>query len=155
MGWWDTDVFGGDTPLDFLGDIAEAIGFKIDGDYSLVGVEEWTPEVKYEVCKKLEKKWDKVISSRKFDYEEDIFWQVLGQVCLAVGCIFPQPIRYQMIKSCLKDEWALEGEVTRQKEMARLVHDLTFYKDGEPLPRTTEGFDSYHKAIQTFIQDCS
>lgn len=156
MGWWSEDVFGGDTPWDFLGDIAEAIDFKHDDMHSLVHFETWEPEVKHDIAKKLEKNWDAVvkIGVHMNDFEVDVYWQVLGQLCIAVGAIFPQPIRYQMIKSCLKDEWALEGEQVRQNEMARLAHDITFYKDGVPQPRTIKGHDSFNKFIQAFIQEC-
>jgi hypothetical protein len=150
MGWWDHNVYGGDSPWDYLGDIAKTIGFKDhDNMHSLVGIQDWSPEIKHKVCKKLERNFRKVLDRGEgMIYPDEVWWQVLAQLILDVGAKFPQDLRYKCIKMCLTDEWAMEGGHQRQEEMARLVHDITFYKDGEPLPWSTDT----SKFVKTYME---
>lgn len=157
MGWWDCNVYGGDTPWDYLGEIAELIGYKDRkmNYHSLVGVEGWDAEEKLKVCKKLERNFRKVLDrGESMKYQDEVFWQVLAQLILDVGAKFPQDLRYKCIKMCLTDEWAMEGEHHRQQEMARLAHDITFYKDGEPKPWTsdTSQFKTYMEYLKEIVQ---
>ena len=74
MGWWDSNVYGGDTPWDYLGHIAEIINFKYDDMHSLVGVDGWEPELKHKICKKLERNFRKVLDygeEMKYNYVSD------------------------------------------------------------------------------------
>lgn len=158
MGWWDTNVYGGDTPWDYLGHIAEAIDYKHDDDmHSLVGVSDWEPIIKYEISKLIDANLDKIRELEHTVGNTEIFYQVLGQLILDVGAIFPQDLRYHCIKCCLTDEWALEGDKHRQQEMARLAYDITFHQDGIPSPWTSD--TSKHKTfmdyIKEMIQECT
>ena len=129
MGWWSTDIMGGDSPLDFedeFYDIAAVTKFPESG-----GKTELSKEV-------VEKNFDKFVAAvKKCTYEPEIGWQVLAVVSLNAGIKIPVAAMAEMRQACVNDQWAKEEE-KRRETVDSLLSALNKY-NGTPIIITSKG----------------
>lgn len=129
MGWWSTDIMGGDTPLDFE-----------DAFYEIAGVEKF-PESggKTKLNKEtVEKNFDRFTDVvHKCSYEQEIGWQVLAVVALSAGINIPVVAIAEMKQACMNDQWATEDN-ERRITIDSLLNSLNTY-DGTPIIINSRG----------------
>ena len=130
MGWWSTDIMGGDTPLDFedaIYDICKIDKFPEEGGIANV------PAVI------LEEKLDEIISMIDADtYSAGIGYQVLAVLMMKAGATIPVEIKDEMIESCHQDEWADEDD-ERQTSINGLLEALALYDNKTPIIIKSKG----------------
>jgi hypothetical protein len=129
MGWWSTDIMGGDSPLDFedeFYDIAGVNKFPESGGMTKLNKES------------VEKNFDKFVSVvKKCDYEPEVGWQVLAVTAIGAGAKIPVVAMAEMKRACVNDSWAKEND-DRKKSVESLLDVLNEY-NGTPIIITSKG----------------
>lgn len=146
MGWWSTDIMGGDTPLDiecFIYDILEVQQFVGDTKTGLTKEHFADP---YEIIQKIGQMDDGYWL--KGD-DGNIFYQVLGVLMMKAGAPIETALKAKMINAAHKDEWADEDEERKQR-MSSFVDALNRYDGTEPFVIKSAGlFDRINVGIIT------
>lgn len=128
MGWWSTDIMGGDSPLDWE-----------DAFYRICEVQKFTKDFSniLDLPKEaIESNWDKLI--QEIDgYDSEIGWQVLAVKAMAVGVNIPDHVMEKMIWACDEDCWAKE-DLERAQNVSGLKAALQVY-DGTPIRIKSKG----------------
>jgi len=156
MGWWDFGIFGGDSPLDALGDIAtlflvpnidrgykKAIKKKYDS-YMLCPIEDWSDERAKLIAKAIRSHWDEVIAmlekyKDKEGNDDNVSVQVVAAVIMASGAALPKGFRTRAKKAGKNDEWANEGDNSRKTQIKEYIQAVSDYKTGNRIVLTSEG----------------
>ena len=129
MGWWSTDIMGGDSPLDFEDEfynIAGVIKFPERGSKTKLNKET------------VEKNFDKFVSVvKKCDYEPEVGWQVLAVIAIGAGANIPISEMAEMKQACVNDTWAKENN-SRKRSVELLLAALNEY-NGTPIVITSKG----------------
>ena len=129
MGWWSTDIMGGDSPLDFedeFYDIAGVNKFPESGGMTKLNKES------------VEKNFDKFVAVvKKCDYEPEVGWQVLAVTAIGAGAKIPVVAMSKMKQACVNDSWAKEND-DRKKSVESLLDVLNEY-NGTPIIITSKG----------------
>lgn len=125
MGWWSTDIMGGDTPLDFKDEI-----------FGICKVDEFP-----EVGKRNELTSDdmssnlgdiiSMIEGARFG-ETYIGYQVLSVLMLQSGTAIPESLFPTLEDSCFMDEWAKESD-ERKESVDGLLAALRAYDNQTPI----------------------
>jgi hypothetical protein len=125
MGWWSTDILGGDTPLDWE-----------DEFYEIANVEKWGEDVKNniprEVIEQYQQSFSDLLDSTDYSGEAEIGYQVLAVMMMEVGASIDPIIKAKMVSAALSDEWA-NNDTEREETMQGLVKALSQYKPGTPI----------------------
>ena len=137
MGWWSCTVLGGDTPLDYLGVLAEDV-------FGAKRNEDMTGDCYYGHCytrELLESKLDEAVEYLENDeYSESyVGFQVLGAMLLEVGANIPEAVRDRIIKAAKDDEWAKSGHEERIFFMQDLIDKLQAHEAGQETELAHEG----------------
>ena len=133
MGWWSATVMGGDTPLDFQGDMLDQCGV----DYNTFASMDYNlPNLRSEIESNLGKLVE-YCESETGDYR-NIAFQVLGVLILESGSTLSDEAKSKIEEAILDDEWANEGDEERQAHMASFHNQLLNY-DGTPTEVKYEG----------------
>lgn len=139
MGWWSTDILGGDGPLDFedeFFEIAKVDKFPESGEIA---------DIPKETVEKCINEFVTVIE--KDTYEPWIGWQVLAVTVMKVGAKVTDSIKNKMIEACDADEWAQEDS-DRKRACDGLKKALQQY-DGTPIIIKSKGlFEVIFKHIE-------
>lgn len=156
MGWWGTDVMGGDTPLDILHEIAESCGLKPDwdNDSGLEGYLKSYPFTKENVEKNIEK----IICTLVTGYEKrpddlNIAYQVFGVVLMAVGADIPLVTISRIISAASCDEWAKEDD-ERYQCMQDFVKMLIQYKGKRTVYKSVSLMEKFTNRIESSDEKC-
>jgi hypothetical protein len=123
MGWWSTDILGGDTPLDCLG-IYEAKA----GVPDIYPLETLPPEKAATLRKNIEA--DDMAWLRLADdmhCEHSVAVQVGALIAMTVGARLSAEYRLAAISAILEDEWAAEGEPARVRTINGFAKALARY----------------------------
>ena len=130
MGWWSTDILGGDTPLDFLYEIGQMVDSEdLYTERDIDGVKE-----------KLEGLIpciDKGTVFEEDEYEFYIGYQVLAVKMLEYGVKLPEKTKKALIHYINEDEWAKEDE-ERKETIENLISAIKNH-DGEKLEIRSRG----------------
>jgi hypothetical protein len=125
MGWWSTDIMGGDTPLDFE-----------DTFFDICGVEKF-PEIgkaneltKEDFAAHLNEIVD-FLDADKWG-ESNIGYQVLAVGMLRAGAFISGDLQDFMMQACENDEWAKENE-ERAVATQGLFNALSQYDNETPI----------------------
>ena len=111
MGWWSTDIMGGDTPLDYKDEIFEICGVEQFPDEGPTG--ELTKE---HFAKHLDKIINDVITPAvNNDYYDRfaIACQVLGVLMMKCGADIDEDLKKRIIIGSKTDSWANEDDDRR------------------------------------------
>jgi hypothetical protein len=130
MGWWSTDILGGDAPLDYE-----------DAIYDICGIDKFPEEggLAHIPAAILEENLDEIISMIDADtYDNQIGYQVLAVMMMRSGAMISPDIRFEIIRSCNEDEWAKEDE-ERQRSIIGLLGALDAYDNKTPIIVKSKG----------------
>jgi hypothetical protein len=121
MGWWSTDIMGGDTPLDFE-----------DEFYGICKVEKFPEGGRMAILTKedLEENLGEIVSFLEDNRwgEQNIGYQVLTVLMLKAGARIPESLFGAMEDACRTDEWASENE--ERREIVEGLHKALVAYDG-------------------------
>ena len=139
MGWWSVDILGGDTPLDYLGEISDMIGVEsLYTESDIPGVKE-----------KLAGLIPKVIDGTLFDSDEYKYWigyQVFAVKLLEYGVSLDDDVKEILISHIEQDEWQ---DAERVKVIDNLISEIKKY-NGEIVKINSKGlFEVIGEAIQS------
>lgn len=144
MGWWDTCIMGGDTPLDLQGAICQAMGLSFDHEkagygYTRALLEERCADVV--ACIENEDAWWARCGDRNIAY------QVLGYMFLETGADLPSALRGRIVKAARDDEWAQE-DPARRSVMDDFIAALQTHVAGTPTPLRRVGlFEAIERVL--------
>lgn len=106
MGWWSESIMGGDSPLDYAGEIAHAVGapqdFDATPDDSFHG---WVfgPDAREKFQKDLVG-----FLKREMRYDKSVWVQVVGTIALYLGVPLSAGQKRYIIAWAERDEWLLD-----------------------------------------------
>ena len=123
MGWWSTDILGGDTPLDCLGIYEEKAGVP-----DIYPLETLAPEKADALRKHIEA--DDMAWLRLADamyQEHSVAVQVGTLIAMTVGARLGPKYKAAAIPAILEDEWAAEGETARVRTINGFAKALARY----------------------------
>ena len=126
MGWWSTDIMGGDSPLDVKDEIFE-----------ICEVEEFddndghTDLTKEDLVNNLEKILEYIRKQENNDYydERAIAFQVLGVLMMKAGAPISEELKAEILKNSKTDSWAQENE--ERAQIVNLFHQALEVYDGK------------------------
>lgn len=132
MGWWSTNIMGGDTPLDFEDEffgICKVEKFPEPGKMNELSKEDFANHL------------DKMLESiHKSQYEDtvNIGYQVLAVLMLKAGAFISADLQDFMMQACENDEWAQESD-ERKIETNGLFFALLSYDNEHPIVIKSKG----------------
>jgi hypothetical protein len=130
MGWWSTDIMGGDSPLDFedeIFDICNVNKFPEGGGMAKLTKEDLQPHLE-EIIAMIEK-------SRS---EKVIGYQVLAVLTMGAGCPVDESLKAKMVEACHLDDWSHENE-EREIAVGGLLKALEAYDGKTPIKIKSRG----------------
>ena len=130
MGWWSTDIMGGDSPLDVedaFFEIAQVQKFPMSGGIATLSKEAVEKNMKAFIAE----------VKRHADYQPEIAWQVLAVAVLHSGAKLTKTVKTKMIDACDNDEWSLESR-ERRESVSSLKKALLQYT-GTPIQINSKG----------------
>ena len=131
MGWWSTDILGGDTPLDWEEDIKEIIsgGYLTNNDVTAEQFENM----------------DEVFVNNKIGsiaqlrmYDKSIAYQVLAVIGMRGGAGISMQLKILMLSHIRQDEWQHEDE-DRRAVIENLMNTLKTYDGTVPVKINSKG----------------
>jgi hypothetical protein len=125
MGWWSTDIMGGDTPLDYKDaffDICEVNEFPEDDSRVELTKEDLEQNLTQILQFLNENKWG----------ESSIGFQVLAVLMMKAGAKIDMPVKVRMLEAISTDEWAQEDE-EREVAIKGLYEALSVYDGKTPI----------------------
>lgn len=142
MGWFGTDVFGGDTPMDELNTIEDVIG--VENLYPVDAIED-----KDKVADGLMRHKAVLLQelNNKKGWEQSIAIQVLAATFMAVGAPFPAGLRVRAINAAKNDEWGREDS-ERFADMNDFAVAVQNYDNKTPTVLNHEGL--FQKIAKSF-----
>jgi len=133
MGWWDSGIMGGDTPLDYQNVIHDILG--IGYDENLTSAQLPDPKLR-DIISHAE-------SSGWLEFEPWIFWEVLAAILMGAGAAMPDDIRANAVSavdseiaSDAIDNWKKPAE--RRARLSELRQAVEAY-DGTPVTLNETG----------------
>lgn len=125
MGWWSTDIMGGDTPLDFedtFFDICKVEKFPEGGGMANLSKEN------------LEENLGEVISFLEDNRwgEQNIGYQVLAVLMMKAGAFIPESLFGKMTDACHLDDWSHE-DADREIAVGGLLKAIEAYDNKTPI----------------------
>ena len=146
MGWWSTDILGGDQPLDDVWDYEKYAGLKgyaKDGgeDEVIYPLEAMTDYVKAKVKEAFNRDpmaWLAIAKDTSDDPDyQAISAQVGAVIALAVGADMTDMYKHEALHLIVQDEWAKEDD-RRQASVGELMKAIREYK-GKPTVINSKG----------------
>lgn len=134
MGWWSTEINGGDTSMDVEGVLASFMGLDEEADDydGIVESGELTTDV---VRSFLSAKCDDNghgFAGRMIENGEgSILYTVLGALLMEAGTEIPEDFRTEIIQQACLDRWADTNE-ERKVVIEEFIETLENYVDGTP-----------------------
>ena len=130
MGWWSTDILGGDAPLDYE-----------DAIYDICGIDKFPEEggkARISAAVLEENLAEIIVMIDEDAYDNEIGYQVLGVMMMASGAEITPDLRFEIIRSCNEDDWAKEDE-ERQRSILGLLGALDAYDNKTPIIVKSKG----------------
>jgi hypothetical protein len=130
MGWWSTDIMGGDSPLDFEDEIFDICGvekFPSKGNRNELTREDISDNL------------GAIVSMIEEDkYEPGIGYQVLSVMMMKAGAKIPESLFPLLEDACHTDSWAKESE-DRKESVDGLLAALRAYDNETPIEVRSKG----------------
>lgn len=141
MGWWSTDIMGGDTPLDFKSAILDQIGldeFKAKPEQIRKAFDSLDEKTLREVIPAIVNEWGCGDPGGDFYKNEvSIGFQVLAVLMMESGARISPGIQGLMDVRIMDDDWAKEDD-ERKGKIKHLLQTLRSYS-GEPVEVKSKG----------------
>jgi hypothetical protein len=133
MGWWSATIMGGDSPLDYLGNLAEVcyVNFDVETDEETFHCFRFTRE-------SLEKHTKEIYKSLR-ECKSPIYGQVVGAAFLWTGAEMEEALKSRVIGDAQKDEWAAEGDEERKKHIDKFIEEVENHTPGKRVDIDDEG----------------
>ena len=130
MGWWSTTIMGGDTPLDYQGNLTDIIsgGYLTNNDITAAQFENMD-----EVFVN-----GKIESLVKCKDSRSIMYQVLMVMAMRVGAKISSKLKLLAISNIRNDEWQFE-ESERKQAIDNLIQTLNQYDGSVRVKVKSEG----------------
>lgn len=130
MGWWSTEINGGDTPMDIEGSLAEFMGLdEMSDDFDgVVASGKLTAEIVNAFLSDNDSFWIK--SMHKSD-DLSVLYTVLGELLMEAGAPITEEFRALIIEHAETDRWAKENP-ERQVVIEEFCEAMENYVDGTP-----------------------
>lgn len=130
MGWWSTTIMGGDTPLDYQGDLTDIIsgGYLTNDDITAEQFENMD-----EVF--LNGKIESLVKSKD---NKSIMYQVLMVMAMRVGAKISSRLKLLAISNIRNDEWQFE-DLERKQAIDNLIETLNQYDGSIRVDVKSEG----------------
>lgn len=146
MGWWSPTILGGDSALDYHGDmmdiIAETNGMKIDYYADL----EFKPTAK--MVDKAMPKLVKYARDHNDSYDPGVAAQVLGVIIITSGAKMSEKTRKYIHTAAVNDEWAIV-DPERKEYIDSFARQIKRYTGKRKLKVAEEGlFDMIAKKVK-------
>jgi|694.fasta_scaffold36925_4 hypothetical protein len=125
MGWWSTDIMGGDTPLDFedqFYDICKVEKFPEGGGMATLTKKDLESNLSEILAFLNENRWG----------ESQIGFQVLAVLMLKAGARIDLPVKVRMIEACHLDDWSHEN-AEREITVGGLLKAIETYDNKTPI----------------------
>lgn len=153
MGWWSTDILGGDTPLDFKSEFYSKLKldqFKDKGDKVKTAFEKYQKKfVSDGEMDNILNKWGCGEPDESYyRNHKSIGYQVLAVILMENGCQISYDLKDIMLDWIPTDDWASEdGE--RKTTIQNLVKALKAYDGSVPFKIKSKGlFEVWAEKIQ-------
>jgi len=132
MGWWSTDIIGGDTPLDWE-----------DEFYNIAGIEKFHEKgkINYIPKKLLEQKqneYSDLLDCTEGYREPEIGYQVLAVMMMRAGASIDPIIKGKMFTAAIGDRWSQECS-ERRETIQGLISALKQYDGKTPILIRSKG----------------
>jgi hypothetical protein len=124
---------GGDSPLDFLYPLAEAVGVECDFD-----TDEETFHGFPFTRELLEGSLKEIYKSLR-EHKDCIYGQVVGATFLWAGAEMPEELKSRVIADAEKDEWAASGDEERKRYIHDFIEAVENHEPGQRVELSTEG----------------
>ena len=130
MGWWSTTIMGGDTPLDYQGELTDIIsgGYLTGNDITAAQLENMD-----EVFVN-----GKIESLVKYKDCRSIMYQVLMVMAMRVGAKISSKLKLLAISNIRNDEWQFEDS-ERKEVIDNLIQTLNQYDGSIRVKVKSEG----------------
>jgi len=130
MGWWSTTIMGGDTPLDYQGELTDIIsgGYLTNNDITAAQFENMD-----EVFVN-----GKIESLVKYKDCRSIMYQVLMVMAMRVGAKISSKLKLLAISNIRNDEWQFEDS-ERKEVIDNLIQTLNQYDGSIRVKVKSEG----------------
>lgn len=143
MGWWSTTVMGGDTPLDFEGDMLIDICGLAHDDYLENGYAPYRHTIESHI--------DELVAycDKHDGDDQNIAFQVLGVILMGSGAAMSADVKEQIEVGINMDEWADEDS-ERKEHMRDYLYAVHNYdtNGGTVVTLTSEGlFEKIFEAL--------
>lgn len=149
MGWWSATILGGDTPMDYVGDMKDIANIN-DYDYDKEEDILLAPNV---VKDRVNKAIRKLVKYCDNSHDIDIAYQVLGVVIMTSGAKLSDQLRTFIISAARNDEWAKRDtsvDKERKTYINRFVRQLQRYPSEGGRPRTIAQEGLFEKMSEHF-----
>lgn len=158
MGWWSTEINGGDIPMDIEGCLAEFMGLDYEAD-DYDGVAEsgrLTTKVVRSFLSYKHLNDERGFADSMIDGGQgSILYTVLGAMLMEAGAEIPVDFRAEIIKNACLDRWADDNE-ERQVVIEEFIETLENYVDGVPTELARGSFfDRMAKTDYTGAEPCA
>lgn len=139
MGWWSSDVLGGDTPLDILAGIEDAAGVETGALYPLDTIDEPARSTLRVWCDSpaFEQTHNDLHAAYTRD-DQPIVTQVIAAVALAAGATIPEWLDLAARAAVADDVWAAHDE-QRRRDLGHLTRALDTHQPPTPTILATTG----------------
>lgn len=133
MGWFSATITGGDSPLDWIGDLEQKAGADRYGE----------PPVPL-TAEMIDKNLNKMVraikehSKKRGSCDTNIAWQILGVHIIYKGAKMPDNIRKEIIKNIRDKDSEWKDPDERQFFLDHFKNQVKNYKDGEILELADE-----------------
>lgn len=141
MGWWSTDILGGDSPLDWQGVLYDKLDIPyFDEDHTNVGTHDGISEIRPKEMSRTTQNnlIQYILDSTQESYDKyggsdsrSIGMQVLAIMILKSGAKMTKKNKNELIKWIKLDEWATEDH-ERKNHIDELLFAIEKY-DGMPM----------------------
>lgn len=132
MGWWSTDIMGGDSPLDAKDEI-----------FGICGVEEFGDDGRELTKEDFEKNMPQILEflrgQENNDYydEKAIGFQVLGVLMMKAGAPISPELKQEILDNSQTDSWAKED--MERGQIVENFHVAIEHYDGAPVIIKSKG----------------
>lgn len=139
MGWWSTDIMGGDKPLDFEDSIFKICKVEKFSDLKEPDESGLTFKLNWLSAEDINNNLGFIIDMiEDTEYEKEIGYQVLSVLMMQSGAKIPESLFPLLEDSCHQDEWA-KSDSERQLSITGLFMALRAYDGHTPIEVRSHG----------------
>lgn len=149
MGWWSTDILGGDEPLDDIWEFEGLVG--LGEDEAIYPVRDLAEKESLQgkirdAFNKSPEAWLNISEEKLDNDSRSISAQVGAVIAMACGVDMPEKYKEKVVKYILEDDWMQECH-DRELAVLKLVNAVREYKSGDIVIIKSQGL--FEKMAET------